>query len=147
MITSSYQAIAGLIVSRWLFCTVLVLATYNPFGRSYYHWITGEPEELILKFLVGLLLVVVYVYLAWVIVGSVRVLGVLAMLAIWLLFAHQLLDLADPVGSVLRQTIVLLSLSTTLAGGLCWPSIIVRLSGQIEKRYLEGKEYLDRGAV
>ena len=48
-------------VARWLAALLLVLATYNPSGYSYYHWI-GELEagNWILKLLVGVVLAILY---------------------------------------------------------------------------------------
>jgi hypothetical protein len=130
----------GLIISRWLSCTVLIVSTYNPLGRSYYHWISEAPDELLLKVLIGLSLLFIYVFLGWVILGSVGLLGVVLILVVWGLLAHQLLVFTAATDPLLREMIILLCLTSTLAAGLVWPHFVVRLNGQLEKRYLTGKD-------
>ncbi len=137
---SAAQFSAGMAIGRWLVTTALVQITYNPFGRSYYHWVSGEGGDLLLQALAGLSLLIAYVFLGWVILGSVGIPGVLAMIAIWGLLSHQLLGFTAVDEPLLRESLVLLSLSTTLTAGLVWPHAVTRLNGQIEKRYLEGKQ-------
>lgn len=123
-------------IVQWVACLALVMLTYNPFGRSFYHWTLESPEDLFLKLAVGLGLLFVYVFLIWVIFSSVGRSGLLVGALLWLLTVYQLLEWLPTETPVLRQFVSLACLATLLAVGLAWPSITTRLSGQIQKRYL-----------
>ncbi|MBT4740519.1 MAG: hypothetical protein HOO09_09060, partial [Rhodospirillaceae bacterium] len=41
---------------RWGLCLVLVLATFNPSGFSYYAWVMGGGDALPMKVLTGIVL-------------------------------------------------------------------------------------------
>jgi hypothetical protein len=117
----------------------LVLATYNPSGWSFVHWVSesfGEgggglgPEH----FVVGVILLI-----GWVILLSAtqRSMGTLGLVLegllfggiVWLLIDVGILD----VDSVSEFTwIVLIILSVMLAIGLSWSHVWRRLTGQFE---------------
>ena len=70
-------------VARWLAALLLVLATYNPSGYSYYHWISElEVGNWVLKLLVGVVLAILYATFG---LATQRSLGRLG-IAAWLLF-------------------------------------------------------------
>ena len=125
----------------WVSCVSLVLLTYNPFSHSFYHWVMGGSEELFLKLVIGLGLLFAYVFLIWVILGSVGLLGVVIGCALWGLLAHELIGLMAVEAPPLRRLVVLVCLATLLAVGLSWPHFKYRLHGQIEKRYLIKKKF------
>src|ERR671918_2888629 len=68
---------------RWLAITALVLATYNPSGYSYLHWLTAwQQEQLALKAAVGFIIAGLFwlmLVAAWLVL---RLIGVLLLAAI-----------------------------------------------------------------
>ncbi len=122
---------------RWGAAIVLVLATYNPSGHSFVHWIfasIGEQNLGAMHFLVGVILLAGWAaYLAatgnslgtmGTVLGAALIVG-----SIWLLSDVGLVK-ADS-----TQAIVWLSLfaiATLLAIGMSWSHIWRRLSGQLE---------------
>jgi len=127
---------------RLAFALVLVYASYNPEGYSYYHWIRAsldQPETGLLgsnalKFLAGVVLLTGWVVYANATRNSLGIFGVTLILAlcggvIWL-FAEM--NLFNP-GNV--QTIVHLTelvVGVVLALGMSWSHISRRLSGQVD---------------
>ena len=70
-------------VARWLAAMFLVLATYNPSGYSYYHWVSElDIGNWILKLLVAVVLAILYATFG---LATQRSLGRLG-IAAWLLF-------------------------------------------------------------
>ncbi len=124
-------------VWRLLFSLVLVLATYNPSGTSYYHWVSGAfsgDGVGALHVFVGLLLLVGWSIL-WVATwrsldtfGVALTAAVIAAL-VWLLIDFGLLS---PDSSSAIGWIILISLSLLLSIGLSWSHIWRRLTGQFE---------------
>lgn len=130
------------VLMRLLMAFVLVFATFNPWGGSYYHWALAPVFETSggigtlgpLKVLAGLVLAVGWVVCIqatrrslglW---GVLLVAGVMGTL-IWLLIDQGLLS---PEGSRTLATIVLLVISVVLAIGMSWSHLSRRLTGQID---------------
>ena len=121
-------------VWRFLASLLLVLATYNPSGYSFFHWIGNSeglgPEH----FVVG-----VAVLIGWVILFAATkrsldtlgmVLGVILLAGlVWLFIDFGVLSL-DSVSAV--TWVVLVCISALLAVGLSWSHIWRRLTGQFE---------------
>ena len=125
---------SGVIVRIGL-AVALVLATYNPSGHSFYHWLTEPPAGLTaVKALLGVLLLIGwtvslrtgFVALGWlgVFLGS----ALLAALA-WI-FVEQKWITLDSTSSV--AWLALLIIGTVLGLGLSWSLIRARLTGQVE---------------
>ena len=116
---------------------VLVLATYNPSGWSYVHWVRDAfansglgPEH----FVVG-----VVVLIGWVILltATQRSMGTLGLILEALLFGGIVWLLIDfgilRIDSVSEFTwVILVILSVMLAIGLSWSHVWRRLTGQFE---------------
>ncbi len=122
-------------VWRLLFSLVLVLATYNPTGFSYFDWVTADDTDLgALHFFVGIILVVGWVIL-WVATWrALETLGVILAAVViaalvWLLVDLGLLDTGS---SVTLRWVILIGLSLLLSIGLSWSHIWRRLTGQLE---------------
>lgn len=121
---------------RFVFALVLVLLTYNPSGKSAYHWISTAVAESnfgpLHLILVALLLIgwVVYWIATWRALGAlgVSLAGLLLGAIIWLLFDIGLLR-AESVSAV--TWIVLVALSAVLAIGVSWSHVWRRVTGQI----------------
>lgn len=121
---------------RILACIALVLATYNPSGYSYWDWL-GEGITTT-KAAVGIMIVIIYAFLSWVVLGSLGIVGTVSGLLVAALAGRQLYLMAAPdaaVGMVL-QVIALICFATFLGVGLAWPSLTTRLTGQVNKRFL-----------
>lgn len=122
---------------RWGVAILLVLATYNPSGYSFIHWVFksfGEQSLGAMHFLVGVILLAGWAaYLA----ATGKSLGTMGTVLGAALIAGSIWLLSD-VGVVRADSanaIVWLSLfavATLLAIGMSWSHIWRRLSGQLE---------------
>lgn len=129
---------------RWLAAIVLVFATFNPFGWSYYHWATSVGAhagsgDVPLKILVGLLLVAgfaVYFRATWLSLGLLGIALIVAVFGVfvWLLADYRLLDVGTP---WVVAFVVEIILSIVMAVGMSWSHVQRRLSGQIDVDEIE----------
>jgi hypothetical protein len=125
---------SGILV-RIVLAIALVLATYNPSGHSFYHWLTEPPAGITaVKTLLGVVLLIgwaVSLRTVHVALGSLGVmLGVAFLAALaWVFVEQRWLDLDTP-SSV--AWLALLILGTVLGLGLSWSLMRARLTGQVE---------------
>ena len=122
---------------RWALALVLVFATYNPSGKSYFHWVkaafSGEGLSS-LHYFIGVLLLAGWTIF---IIATERSLGALGSVigaallgtGIWLLVDVGVLR-PDSTSSI--AWLALFALGTLLAIGMSWSHIWRRLSGQLE---------------
>lgn len=120
---------------RWVLALVLVFATYNPSGYSWYHWLVGA--ETIVDPLLAL--AAISLLIGWVIYlrATARSLGIVGTLLasalfatlVWSLIHYQLISINN---TTLLAYIVLVILSAVMAIGLSWSHIRRRLSGQLD---------------
>lgn len=121
-------------VVRWLVALFLVLATYNPSGYSYVHWVLQLATDLwAFKILAGILLLVIYL-LFW--LATLRALGwpgiaIAAALSTAVTWALADLGALDALGPTLPM-IALIVLANVLAIGVSWSHIRQRISGQVD---------------
>jgi hypothetical protein len=119
---------------RFAVSLILVLATYNPSGYSFFHWVTETDSLGAEHFVVGMILTIGWVILFAATKRSLNTLGMILgvlLLAglVWLLIDVGLLSL----DSVTATTwVILICISALLAVGLCWSHIWRRLTGQFE---------------
>lgn len=120
---------------RWLAAMFFVLATYNPSGYSYWHWV-GESglSDASVKLLAGLLLVLLYVIFLRATIRSIGPIGIGLVTALlgafaWLLSDLNLIDLGD---SAVMDLVLLTMFATLMSIGLSWSHIRNRLSGQVD---------------
>ncbi len=125
----------------WRFAAtlILVLATYNPTGYSYFEWVRAAINDPsgdfgALHVFVGVLLVIGWTILLVATRSSLGTLGVVlgaALMAalVWLLIDFGLLH-ADSVTAVTWITLV--CLAALMALGLSWSYIWRRLTGQVD---------------
>jgi len=122
---------------RWAGAIVLVFASYNPSGWSWFHWAKGafEGEGLgPLHYFTGVILVAGWTVF---IISTQRSLGLLGSLigaaligtGIWLLVDVGVLS-AGSMKAI--EWMALFALATLLAIGLSWSHFWRRLSGQLE---------------
>ena len=120
-------------VTRWLAAMFLVLATYNPSGYSYYHWVSElDIGNWILKLLVAVVLAILYATFGLATQRSLGRLGIAAWLLFFAVVTWTMIDLGllRIAGSGTVATIVLVNLANLLAVGVSWSYVRARLSGQ-----------------
>ena len=120
-------------VTRWLAAMFLVLATYNPSGYSYYHWVSElDIGNWILKLLVAVVLAILYATFGLATRRSLGRLGIAAWLVFFAVVTWMMIDfgLIRIAGSGSVVTIALVDLANLLAIGLSWSYVRARLSGQ-----------------
>ncbi len=121
--------------------TALVLATFNPSGLSYYHWLTGAPDGFsALHGFVGAVLLSAWVLAVRASFASLGPLGLgLAFLVcatlVWLLAEWGWLDPSRP--SVLAW-VGLVVVGVILGIGLCWSLVRRSVTGQVDVDELPG---------
>jgi hypothetical protein len=123
------------VLIRVALAIVLVLATYNPTGYSFYHWLSAPPVGITaIKALLGVILLIgwviclrtVFVALGWLGV----ILGVALLAAVtWVFVDSRWIDLAAPTAIA---WLALLILGVILGIGLSWSLIRARFTGQVE---------------
>jgi hypothetical protein len=132
---------AGLAM-RILGALVLVYATFNPTGRSYYHWVLapllglgpGLGGSSALKFLVGVVLLFGWVVVLQATRRSIGLTGAFLALAlcgglIWLLIEQHVVS---PTGTAALAHIALIAIALVLAVGMSWSLFSRRLTGQVD---------------
>jgi hypothetical protein len=121
---------------RFIAALVLVFLTYNPSGKSAYHWVTAAIAESAFGplhlLLVAMLLIgwVIYWIATWRALGTLGVAlsGLVLGAIIWLLVDIGLLKIE----SVSAMTwILLVGLAIVLAVGVSWSHVWRRITGQI----------------
>ncbi|MEO7855185.1 MAG: DUF6524 family protein [Rubrivivax sp.] len=123
------------VMVRVVLAVVLVLATFNPSGTSFYHWLATPPMGITAAkaFMAVALLVawVVCLRTAYVALGALGLLLGLALLGtfVWLLFD---LDVLHSSGRDMLVWIGLVVFGIVLGVGLSWSLIRARTTGQIE---------------
>jgi hypothetical protein len=121
---------------------VLVYATFNPTGHSYFHWVVapligmGAPSggSAALKFLAGVLLVIGWVVVVQATRRSIGLAGAFLALAlcgglIWLLIEQHVVS---PTGSAAVAHIALVAIGLVLGVGMSWSLFSRRLTGQVD---------------
>jgi len=132
---ASYRFSWSNYLTRLIIAIVLVFATYNPTGVSYYHWIMDSfPAFSVIKGFVGVVLLI-----GWVIYlrATLRALGTVGLalalaffgLLAWLLVEYVHLP-ADSIRSL--SYIALIVASLVLSTGVSWSHIRRRISGQVD---------------
>jgi hypothetical protein len=120
-------------ITRWLAAMFLVLATYNPSGYSYYHWVSElDIGNWMLKLLVAVVLAILYATFGLATRRSLGRLGIAAWLVFFAVVTWMMIDfgLIRIAGSGSVVTIALVDLANLLAIGLSWSYVRARLSGQ-----------------
>ncbi|MBL7002903.1 MAG: hypothetical protein ISR69_02605 [Gammaproteobacteria bacterium] len=125
---------------RFIGALVIVFATYNPEGYSYYHWLAEDWQAITaLKAFVGVTLLIGWVILLRATLGSLGFIGLALAIAffglgIWLLVDLMALDLTN---SKVISYIIEVVMSFVLSIGVSWSHVRRRLSGQIDSDEIE----------
>lgn len=120
---------------RFLLALVLVFATYNPSGYSYFDWgIKNIADFSILKLFVGIVLLIGWAMFIRATLVSLGPFGITLAAAffctlLWLVADWGLIP-ADSVKAV--TYLILIAASAVLATGMTWSHIRRRISGQLD---------------
>jgi hypothetical protein len=120
---------------RWVAALVLVFATFNPEGYSYFHWVTSPAEgQLPLQVLAGIALLIFYIIYLRATWRSIGPLGAALALAffgafVWVLVYLEVLAWDQ---TTVMAYVALILIATVMAVGLSWSHIRRRLSGQAD---------------
>lgn len=125
------------ILMRFIFACLLVFATYNPAGYSFYHLLTGYPDQSVtlpvLAFFGVVLLIgwVIYVRAAGRSLGLVGIILAIAFFGtlVWLAIYYDILSLDRP--DILTYVIELV-ICAVLTVGISWSHIRRRITGQLD---------------
>ncbi len=120
---------------RFLFSAVLIFATYNPEGYSYFHWLNSVfPSITIEQAFVGVLLII-----GWVIYlrATLRSLGLVGLILAFLFFGLLVAMLfkwgwISLDGSKMLAYVIEVLLAVILAVGMSWSHLRRRMSGQVD---------------
>jgi len=120
---------------RWVAALALVLATFNPTGYSYLHWVRDTAGgELPVKVVIGIVLLILYIVFlraTWRSIGGIGVGLAVAFFAaiLWMLFYYNLLAAGQ---TTLLTYVGLVVVATIMALGLSWSHIRRQISGQFD---------------
>ena len=127
------------ILGRMFLPLILVYATWNPSGRSFYHWVIqpifdGAFKIGPLQVLVALLLIAGWVVVLQATFRSLGTGGTVLVAAIFATLAWLLIDrgVFKPSGARAYAHVGLIALSLVLAVGTSWAIVTRKLTGQVE---------------
>jgi Family of unknown function (DUF6524) len=127
-------------IVRFVFAMIIVFATYNPEGVSYYHWAFGEVGTFsVLKAFVGVILVIGWVILVRATQASLGLLGVILAVAFFGLAIWLIIDVFG-VSTDNRRVItyiVEIMLACVLSIGVSWSHVRRRITGQVDTDELD----------
>jgi len=120
---------------RLILALVVVFATYNPEGTSYYHWVYEDLANFTaLKAFIGVILLIGWIILLRATFGSLGFIGVILAiaffgLAIWLII--DVMGLSTDNQRVITYIIGIM-IACVLSIGVSWSHVRRRLTGQID---------------
>ena len=120
---------------RWLFALLLVLITFNPTHYSLFHWLWPlSNEQLPLKILSVLVMLVIYIIFLRATFRSIGLLGIMFASAIsatlvWLFIDQGWMSLDN---TTALTWILLIVIGTILGIGISWSHIRKKLTGQFD---------------
>jgi hypothetical protein len=127
-------------IIRFVFAVIVVFATYNPEGVSYFHWVYQElPAFSILKAFVGVVMVIGWVILIRATMGSLGYIGILLAAAFFGLAIWLILDVFGLSTDDIRviSYIIEIMLASVLSIGVSWSHVRRRISGQVDTDEVE----------
>lgn len=127
------------LLARLVFPLLLVYATWNPWGRSFYHWALAPALDGNPVFTPGIAVAALVLIAGWVVVvqatrrslgfgGTLLVAGIVTALA-WLLIDRGVFR---PSGTAGFAHVGLVALGLLLAVGMNWAFVSRRLTGTVE---------------
>jgi hypothetical protein len=120
-------------ILRWLFTLFLVFATYNPSGRSFFHWAKSGESPATMVAVAAIMLIACYAFLIRSTWRSIKPIGALLVVIFLVLFNVMLAGLISvTISAEMVVVMSLVSLSALLAIGVSFSAIRARLSGQVD---------------
>ena len=128
------------VLGRIAAAAVLVFATFNPFGKSWFHWVIlpmVHQKRFVLdpfKVLAGILLAALWVFFLRTSQRSIGTLGAFFTFAAFavLMWMLSYLGIFTPTSSKAIALITLLAITLVLGIGASWSLIRQRVTGQVE---------------
>ena len=120
---------------RLVAALIVVFATYNSEGYSYYHWVVNElPAFSVPKAFVGVVLLIGWAILLRATVRSLGPFGILLAVAFFGLLTWLILDYAGLSADNLRVVtyVIQIVIVGVMAAGVSWSHIRRRVSGQYD---------------
>jgi hypothetical protein len=119
---------------RLLLTFFVVFATYNPSGRSFFHWAKSGEAPATMVAVAAIMLIAAYAFLIRSTWRSIKPLGALLVAVFLVLFNAMLVDLGvmPALTEGIFAAMCLASLSVLLAVGVSFSAIRARLSGQVD---------------
>lgn len=120
---------------RFVLALVLVFASFNPSGYSWFHWSLNSANKfdplLILGLVVLLIGWAIYIRATIRSLGAIGTLLALAFFAtlVWVLVDYGVLSLDD---TTALEYVVLVMLSAIMATGISWSLVRRRMTGQVD---------------
>jgi hypothetical protein len=127
-------------IIRFIFATLVVFATYNPEGMSYYDWIKDDfPTFTVYKGFVGVILIIGWIILLRATIGSLGAIGIILAIAFFGLLIWLIFDVFKiPTDNVRVVTyIIQIMIICVLSIGVSWSHIRRRISGQVDTDEIE----------
>lgn len=122
------------ILMRWVLIAGAIFATYNPSGRSFYHWAPESDVDFWLKLSIGLVLFTVNLTFFSLTLRSLGYIGtfLVAICLVSIAITLPRLELVSLHTWDLVQLYSILFLTFALTIGVCWSAIRTRISGQVD---------------
>ena len=139
---ATYKGITGFgFLLRLLAAALLVFATYNPSGKSYYHWLSdniSSPTPLLA--LAGVLLLIGWTVYLRATSRSLGAFGLFLAAAFFTVLVWMVIDWGwvDPDSIEALTWIIQIILCGVLAIGITWSHIRRRVTGQVDVDEVEG---------
>ena len=127
-------------ILRFVFAIIVVFATYNPEGVSYYHWVyEALPDFSVLKAFVGVILLIGWIILTRATLGSLGFIGILLAAAFFGLAIWLIIDVFGLSTDNLRviSYIIGIMLASVLSVGVSWSHVRRRITGQLDTDELD----------
>ena len=125
---------------RFVFAVIVVFATYNPEGISYFDWIYQElPDFSVIKAFTGVVLLIGWVILIRATLGSLGFIGIILATAFFGLAIWLIIDVLGLSTSNIRVItyIIEIMLASVLSIGVSWSHVRRRITGQIDTDELD----------
>ena len=125
---------------RFVFAIIVVFASYNPEGVSYYHWIyEALPEFSVIKAFAGVVLLIAWVILIRATLGSLGFFGIILAVAFFGLATWLVVDVIGLSTDNIRviSYIIIIMLASVLSIGVSWSHVRRRITGQVDTDELD----------